>query len=82
MKTTANSQLGPVDILVNNAGIQFVAPVDEFPDAKREQIIAISMSSAFYAAKAALPAMKARRWGRIVNIASAHCLVASFRRNR
>jgi 3-hydroxybutyrate dehydrogenase len=77
MITTANSQLGSVDILVNNAGIQFVAPVDEFPDAKWEQIIAINMSSAFYATKAVLPAMKARRWGRIVNIASAHGLVAS-----
>jgi 3-hydroxybutyrate dehydrogenase len=77
MIAAANSQLGAVDILVNNAGIQFVAPVDEFPDAKWEQIIAINMSSAFYATKAALPAMKARRWGRIVNIASAHGLVAS-----
>ena len=66
-----------VDILVNNAGIQFVAPVDEFPDAKWEQILAINLSSNFYAIKAVLPGMKQRNAGRIVNIASAHGLVAS-----
>ncbi|WP_341643911.1 3-hydroxybutyrate dehydrogenase [Thauera sp. SDU_THAU2] len=70
-------ELGAVDILVNNAGIQFVSPVDEFPMAKWEQIVAINLSSNFYTTRAALPGMKARGWGRIVNIASAHGLVAS-----
>ncbi|MFD0850382.1 3-hydroxybutyrate dehydrogenase [Sphingosinicella xenopeptidilytica] len=69
--------LGGVDILVNNAGIQYVAPVDEFPAAKWEAIIAINLSAAFYTTQAALPAMKAKNWGRIINIASAHGLVAS-----
>lgn len=69
--------LGGVDILVNNAGIQYVAPVDEFPPAKWEAIIAINLSAAFYTTQAALPAMKAKNWGRIINIASAHGLVAS-----
>jgi 3-hydroxybutyrate dehydrogenase len=68
---------GAVDILVNNAGIQHVAPVESFPDAKWDAIIAIDLSSAFHAIKAALPGMRARGWGRIVNIASAHGLVAS-----
>jgi 3-hydroxybutyrate dehydrogenase len=62
---------------VNNAGIQHVAPVDEFPDDKWEAILAINLSSNFHTMKAAIPAMKARNWGRIVNIASAHGLVAS-----
>jgi 3-hydroxybutyrate dehydrogenase len=69
--------LGGVDILVNNAGIQYVAPVDEFPPAKWEAIIAINLSAAFYTSQAAIPAMKAKNWGRIINIASAHGLVAS-----
>jgi 3-hydroxybutyrate dehydrogenase len=77
MVQDAHDRLGQVDILVNNAGIQFVAPVDDLPDAKWEQIIAINLSSNFYAIKAVLPGMKARNWGRIVNIASAHGLVAS-----
>ncbi len=64
-------------MLVNNAGIQFVAPVDEFPEDKWNAIIAINLSAAFHATKAALPLMKQRKWGRIVNIASAHGLVAS-----
>ncbi len=68
---------GKVDILVNNAGIQHVAPIDEFPDAKWDQIIAINMSSNFHSTKAVLPGMKARKWGRIINIASAHGLVGS-----
>jgi 3-hydroxybutyrate dehydrogenase len=73
----AAKELGGVDILVNNAGIQHVAPVDEFPDDKWDAIIAVNLSSAFHATKHALPLMKKKRWGRIINIASAHGLVAS-----
>ncbi|MBU6397801.1 MAG: 3-hydroxybutyrate dehydrogenase [Rhodospirillales bacterium] len=69
--------LGSIDILVNNAGIQFTAPVEEFPEAKWDAIIAINLSAVFYGMKAAIPAMKKRQWGRIINIASAHGLVAS-----
>lgn len=68
---------GAVDILVNNAGIQFVAPVEEFPPEKWDAIIAINMSSAFHTIRHALPGMKKRKWGRIINVASAHGLVAS-----
>jgi 3-hydroxybutyrate dehydrogenase len=71
------SQLGPVDVLVNNAGIQHVAPIEQFPDDKWDAIIAINLSAAFHATKAVLPSMRNRGWGRIVNIASAHGLVAS-----
>ena len=70
-------ELGGIDILVNNAGIQFTAPVEEFPEAKWEAIIAINLSAVFYGMKAAIPAMKKKQWGRIINIASAHGLVAS-----
>jgi 3-hydroxybutyrate dehydrogenase len=77
MLEKAIAQFGAVDVLVNNAGIQHVAPVDEFPLEKWDAIIAINLSSSFHTVRAALPAMKARRWGRIVNIASAHALVAS-----
>jgi 3-hydroxybutyrate dehydrogenase len=77
MMAFAADSLGEVDILVNNAGIQHVAPIDDFPAAKWDAIIAINLSSAFYAIRAALPGMKRRNWGRIVNIASAHGLVAS-----
>jgi 3-hydroxybutyrate dehydrogenase len=70
-------QFGGVDVLINNAGIQHVAPVEEFPLEKWDAIIAINMSSAFHAIRAALPGMKARGAGRIINIASAHGLVAS-----
>jgi 3-hydroxybutyrate dehydrogenase len=70
-------EFGQIDILVNNAGVQFVAPIDEFPDDKWDQIIAINLTSAFHAIKAAIPPMRERKHGRIVNIASAHGLVAS-----
>ena len=69
--------LGGVDVLVNNAGIQFVAPIEEFPNDRWEAIIALNLSAAFYSMKAAIPAMKAKGWGRIINVASAHGLVAS-----
>jgi 3-hydroxybutyrate dehydrogenase len=68
---------GAIDILINNAGIQYVAPVDEFPLEKWDQIIAINLSSSFHTIRAALPKMKAKGWGRIINTASAHALVAS-----
>lgn len=73
----AMDAVGEVDILVNNAGIQHVAPIEDFPAAKWDAIIALNLSSAFHAIKATLPSMKRRGWGRIVNIASAHGLVAS-----
>ena len=68
---------GAVDIMVNNAGIQHVAPIDEFPDEKWEAILAINLSSAFHATKLVLPQMRRKGWGRIINVASAHALVAS-----
>ena len=77
MVAEAEAALGGVDILVNNAGIQFVSPVEDFPEEKWDAIIAINMSSNFHAIRAALPGMKKRGWGRIINIASAHGLVAS-----
>ncbi|RVT96177.1 3-hydroxybutyrate dehydrogenase [Rhodovarius crocodyli] len=77
MIADAEKTLGSLDILVNNAGIQFVSPVQDFPDEKWDAIIAINMSSNFHAIKAALPAMLARKRGRIINVASAHGLVAS-----
>jgi 3-hydroxybutyrate dehydrogenase len=77
MVTEAAGKLGSVDILVNNAGIQFVSPVEDFPQEKWDQIIAINLSSAFHATRAALPLMKAKRWGRVINTASAHALIAS-----
>jgi 3-hydroxybutyrate dehydrogenase len=73
----AKHEAGAVDILVNNAGIQYVAPVDEFPPEKWDAILAINLSSAFHAIRAALPAMKANGYGRIINVASAHGLVGS-----
>jgi len=68
---------GSVDILVNNAGIQHVAPIEEFPIEKWDQIIAINLSASFHAIRAAVPGMKKRNWGRIINIGSAHSLAAS-----
>lgn len=77
MVEQAVRELGGADILVNNAGIQFTAPIPDFPDEKWEQVLAINLSAAFYATKAALPWMLERNWGRVINIASAHGLVAS-----
>ncbi|WP_321389233.1 3-hydroxybutyrate dehydrogenase [Emcibacter sp.] len=77
MVRRAEAELGSVDILINNAGIQFVSAIDEFPADKWEAIISINMVSNFHAIKAALPGMKARNQGRIINLASAHGLVAS-----
>ncbi len=77
MIAEAVDQFGALDILVNNAGIQHVAPVDDFPDERWDSIIAINFSSNFHAIKAALPGMRRRGWGRIINIASVHGLVAS-----
>ena len=77
MVTEAESAFGAVDILVNNAGIQHVSPIEDFPVEKWDQIIAINLSSAFHAIRAAVPGMKARGWGRIIQTASAHSLVAS-----
>ena len=73
----AARRFGAVDILVNNAGIQHVAPIVDFPEEHWDAVIAVNLSAAFHASKAALPLMIARRWGRIINIASAHGLVAS-----
>ncbi len=77
MMDNASKVFGGVDILVNNAGIQHVCPVDEFPTAKWDAIIAINLSSAFHTTKKAVPYMKSKGWGRIINVASAHAMVAS-----
>jgi len=77
MIAEAVKKRGSVDILVNNAGIQHVAPIAEFPPEKWDAIIAINLSAAFHATRAALPSMKQKGWGRIINIASAHGLIAS-----
>jgi len=81
MMKYAAAQFGRVDILVNNAGIQHVAPVEDFPPERWDAIIAINLSSAFHASRLALPAMKAANWGRIINIASVHGLVASAQKS-
>lgn len=77
MIALAEEEFGTVDIVVNNAGIQHVAPVEEFPVEKWDAILAINLSSAFHTTRLVVPAMKKQSWGRIVNIASAHALVAS-----
>jgi 3-hydroxybutyrate dehydrogenase len=77
MVALCKSEFGRVDILINNAGVQFVSPIEDFPIAKWDQIIAINLTSAFHAIRAAVPIMKAQGRGRIINIASAHGLVAS-----
>jgi 3-hydroxybutyrate dehydrogenase len=77
MIADAAAKMGTVDILVNNAGIQFVSPIEDFPVEKWDAIIAINLSAAFHAIRAAVPGMKGQKWGRIVNTASAHSLVAS-----
>jgi 3-hydroxybutyrate dehydrogenase len=77
MITQAHDEFGSVDILVNNAGLQHIAPVDEFPHGKWEEIIAVMLSAPFYAIQAALPIMRTQPWGRIINTASVHSLVAS-----
>jgi 3-hydroxybutyrate dehydrogenase len=77
MVQTCHDRLGGPDIVIANAGIQHVAPIEEFPLGKWDQIIAINLSSAFHLMRAAIPLMKAKRWGRIITTASAHSLVAS-----
>ena len=77
MAELARAEFGKVDIVVNNAGIQHVAPIEDFPEAKWDAVLAIDLSSAFHLIKAVVPEMKARRFGRIINIASAHGLTAS-----
>lgn len=77
MVQLAESELGRLDVLVNNAGIQHVANIEDFPIEKWDAIIAVNLSSAFHSIRAAVPGMKSRQWGRIINIASAHGLVAS-----
>ena len=77
MLTRCAAEFGPPDVLVNNAGIQHVSPVESFPPDKWDAIIAINLTAAFHTTRLALPAMRAKKWGRIINTASAHSLVAS-----
>jgi 3-hydroxybutyrate dehydrogenase len=81
MVRAAESRFGRLDVLVNNAGIQHVAPIDEFPPERWDAVIAINLSSAFHAIRMALPKMKRADWGRIINIASVHGLVASVHKS-
>ncbi|HEY0856929.1 MAG TPA: 3-hydroxybutyrate dehydrogenase [Albitalea sp.] len=81
MVAAAQREFGGVDILVNNAGIQHVAKIEEFPVEKWDAIIAINLSSAFHTTRLALPGMKAKNWGRVINVASAHGLVASAQKS-
>jgi len=80
MIATAEKGFGSVDVLVNNAGIQFVANIEDFPVDKWDAVLAINLSSSFHTIRAAVPGMKKRKWGRIINIASAHGLVASVQK--
>eukprot|EP00604_Paraphysomonas_vestita_P002107 CAMPEP_0174817854 /NCGR_PEP_ID=MMETSP1107-20130205/416_1 /TAXON_ID=36770 /ORGANISM="Paraphysomonas vestita, Strain GFlagA" /LENGTH=188 /DNA_ID=CAMNT_0016028939 /DNA_START=269 /DNA_END=835 /DNA_ORIENTATION=+ len=81
MMKEINNNYGGVDILVNNAGIQYVSPIEEFPVEKWDQIIAINLSSVYHTTRLALPQMKQKNWGRIINIASVHGLVASVNKS-
>lgn len=78
MLAQAGRELGPVDILVNNAGIQYTAPLEQFPVERWDAILAVNLSAAFHATRAVLPGMRERNWGRIVNVASTHGVVASI----
>jgi 3-hydroxybutyrate dehydrogenase len=80
MVRAGEKEFGAIDVLVNNAGIQHVANIEDFPVEKWDAIIAINLSSSFHAIRAAVPGMKSRKWGRIINIASAHGLVASVQK--
>ena len=77
MVAGAEASMGGIDILVNNAGIQFVAPIEDFPEERWDAVIAVNLSAVFHGMKAVIPGMKKKGWGRIINIASAHGLVAS-----
>jgi 3-hydroxybutyrate dehydrogenase len=77
MMRAAESRFGRLDILVNNAGVQHVSPLEAFPPAQWDAILAVDLSSAFHTTRLALPGMRERRWGRVINVASAHALVAS-----
>jgi 3-hydroxybutyrate dehydrogenase len=81
MMAMAASEFGGVDVLVNNAGIQHVARVEDFPPERWDAIIAINLSSAFHTTRLAMPAMRERNWGRVINVASAHGLVASAQKS-
>ena len=81
MVRACEAEFGALDILVNNAGIQYVANVEDFPVERWDAIIAINLSSAFHTVRAAMPGMRARNWGRVINVASAHGLVASAQKS-